>query len=257
MIPRKPFSSTEIFIATIPASQTIYFAVKSSDTLGNISALSNAVYCDYTAPQVVSINPAVNTVVSRPRNITATVSDDISLAQVHLSFDGVDRGTFTAPPFTFFLNSLDYEDGDHQLAITARDQAGNETQYSRSIFISYAPPPSPSTGGAAHAGAGSGWTTAVRATYTQGRQAGDLPDGPHPAIPGPAAGTRAQRRGKQGCGRTSCSCWSPTSSSRRTTRTIDRGEPVLRRAETGGAAARGEFPIAAPARSSSATSSAC
>ena len=66
-----PEGAAEQFVVSVPTISTVYFAMRSSDEAGNLSAISNTALWDLTPPQVAAIEILDGAVVSRPRRVTA------------------------------------------------------------------------------------------------------------------------------------------------------------------------------------------
>jgi len=142
LVPLSP-GSTETFNVSVSTSQTNYLAIKSSDSSGNLSGISNNAVQDNIAPEILSIDLAEGAIVSRPRNVTVQATDDVGISEIQFLADGAALSTIISGPFVFRWDTRDFDDGDHTLEVVARDQAGNESRLARSVTLIYAPPPAP------------------------------------------------------------------------------------------------------------------
>ena len=106
--------------------------LRAEDFMGNFALLEYKVYLDKTPPEIVSINPPLNSHVSNPiQVITGEAYDDIGVSRIMGRFEG---GTFTD------LEGIDswkwvvtLELGANVLQIRALDAVGNE----RSVQLTY------------------------------------------------------------------------------------------------------------------------
>ncbi|MEK7384535.1 MAG: Ig-like domain-containing protein, partial [Elusimicrobiota bacterium] len=137
--------------------------MRSSEEAGNLSAISNTALWDLTPPQVAAIDILDGAVVSRPRRVTAAVTDDIAVSAVVFSVDDIVQSTVTFPPYAFDWDTRKLVDGIHSLTVQATDASGNTVQTGRSITVSYLPPAVPTIGSPA-----SGFTTNVSTISVSG-----------------------------------------------------------------------------------------
>jgi chitinase len=81
---------------------------------------------DTTAPTVAMTSPAPNAQVSGTVAVTATASDNVSVASVQFQLDGANVGTAdAASPYAFSWDSTKTSNGSHTLRAIATDGAGN------------------------------------------------------------------------------------------------------------------------------------
>lgn len=91
--------------------------------------------------QVVETNPPTinltdpGMVVNNTYQVTATVSDDSGIAEVHIFIDDVLVKTATNAPYTYDWDTTAVNDGVHTITVRAIDIAGNETAESVDIMV--------------------------------------------------------------------------------------------------------------------------
>ncbi|MFH1725561.1 MAG: Ig-like domain-containing protein [Elusimicrobiota bacterium] len=129
-------------VSGLPA-QDLHLAIRSEDSLGNLSPTSNNVVYDPVPPSVAITEPANGAVVSRPVTVSATASDPRGVARVEFLVDGQPAASATAPPYTFYFDIRDYDDGGYTLTARAFDTRGNSAEVSIQAVVSYAPPAKP------------------------------------------------------------------------------------------------------------------
>ncbi|MFA6435476.1 MAG: Ig-like domain-containing protein, partial [Elusimicrobiales bacterium] len=115
----------------------------SRDNAGNYSELSNVVVLDVQPPSLTAISPAPAGYIGRPAIFSVQAADDLGVATVVFSVDGVELSTRAAPPYSFKWDTLAYADGTHTLAARALDAAGNRTTVSAVYELLYQPPAAP------------------------------------------------------------------------------------------------------------------
>jgi hypothetical protein len=106
-------------------------------TSGAISVtVSNVV--DTTAPTVSLSAPAAGVTLTGTTTLSATASDNIGVAGVRFTVDGVAVGTEdTTSPFSITWNSGSVSNGQHSLRAVARDSAGNtQRSAARTVTVS-------------------------------------------------------------------------------------------------------------------------
>ncbi|MDE2141049.1 MAG: hypothetical protein KGJ84_01385 [Elusimicrobia bacterium] len=135
--------STEQFVVAVATSQTVYFALKSSDAAGNFSAVSNVAFWDVDGPLLSGLTPPSGANLSRPTTFLLQASDLSGVASVVLSVDGAAISTVTNPPYAFRWNTLNYADGSHAIRFDALDTVGNPSTLAASYTLAYQPPPAP------------------------------------------------------------------------------------------------------------------
>ncbi|MEK7384625.1 MAG: fibronectin type III domain-containing protein, partial [Elusimicrobiota bacterium] len=138
-----PEGETESFVAQVSGAQTAYFALKSADAAGNLSALSNLAFLDLDGPALSGVSPAPGTVISRLTTFAVQAADLSGVAKVVFSVDGIALSTDTTAPYQFAWNTVAYADGAHALRFDALDGVGTASSLSLSYTLSYQPPPTP------------------------------------------------------------------------------------------------------------------
>ncbi|MEO1574754.1 MAG: Ig-like domain-containing protein, partial [Pseudomonadota bacterium] len=105
----------------------ITLLARARDGAGNVGESSPRVVtvdnADRTRPELslsVPAGPVTGNV-----DITVTASDDVAVAQVSVTVDGLLIGTATAPPYVLTWDSSGALDGQHVVTATAQDTAGN------------------------------------------------------------------------------------------------------------------------------------
>jgi hypothetical protein len=89
---------------------------------------------DTTPPAIAVTNPLGILPVIGSVTLAATASDNVGIAGVQWTLDGVDIGGELSPPYRLSWNSTSVGNGAHVIAATARDAAGN-THTSASVTI--------------------------------------------------------------------------------------------------------------------------
>ena len=90
---------------------------------------------DNTAPNLSFISPASGATVSSTVSVQVDASDNVGVASVTVSVDGVSLGNDTASPYSFTWDTLSSLNGTHTLSATARDAAGNTSNASLSVTV--------------------------------------------------------------------------------------------------------------------------
>jgi hypothetical protein len=100
---------------------------------------------DVTPPVVTLTAPAANATVAGTVTLTASASDNASVAGVQFQVDGVSLGTEdTSAPYSASWNSASVPNGTHTIAAIARDSSGNSaTSAGVSVTVSNAAPACP------------------------------------------------------------------------------------------------------------------
>ncbi len=93
-----------------------------------VTVANDAPPADTVAPSVTLTAPADGSVLSGTTSITADSSDDVGVAGVQFTLDGVPLGTQDqAAPYAVSWNTTAAANGPHSLGAVARDAAGNRT----------------------------------------------------------------------------------------------------------------------------------
>ena len=114
------------------AAGTYYYKVAAADAAGNVGPASNeasgTATADTTPPTVAVSAPAAGATVSGAVTVTATASDNGSVAGVQLRLDGLNLGAEdTTSPYSTSWDTFATANGSHTLTAVARDAAGNVT----------------------------------------------------------------------------------------------------------------------------------
>jgi len=105
-------------------------------TSTSITATVNNVVSDTTIPSVSITAPASGATVSGTIMVAVTATDNVGVASVTVSVDGIDLGTDTTTPYTLVWDTTTVTNGSHTLRATARDVAGNTTSASITVTVS-------------------------------------------------------------------------------------------------------------------------
>ncbi|MBI3564673.1 MAG: hypothetical protein HY079_05705 [Elusimicrobia bacterium] len=161
-VPQATAGSTATLTVPIPAGQARYFTVVAVDGAGNRSFASPTLTYDPVPPALSSIGLTQGQSLSRPLNLSIQASDNVGVAWVSLSADGVFLSSGPAwAPLLFDTRVL--ADGPHDVAVSAYDAAGNSSSSTVAVTVSYAPPATPSI-----ASPSSGFGTSVGTITVQG-----------------------------------------------------------------------------------------
>ncbi|MBI1756479.1 MAG: S8 family serine peptidase [Fimbriimonas ginsengisoli] len=109
------------------------------DSLGNQSTASATVSVsnpDLTPPTVSLSNPLSGSTVSGTISLSASASDNVGVASVAFSVDGVQVGVATASPYSVTWNSTVVANGSHTISVVATDAAGNSATASVTVTVS-------------------------------------------------------------------------------------------------------------------------
>jgi len=110
------------------------------DAAGNsqiAASVSVTVNNDTTPPTVAVTNPAGGATVIGSITIGATASDNVGVAGVQFTLDGVNLGAeqTAAGPYAMTWNSATVANGAHVIAAVARDGAGNQQTSSVTVTV--------------------------------------------------------------------------------------------------------------------------
>jgi len=89
---------------------------------------------DVTPPNVAITNPLGQTPVTGTITFAATASDNVGVAGLQWTIDGVNLGGELTAPYRLMWNSLNITNGAHVITVIARDAAGN-TRTSAAVTI--------------------------------------------------------------------------------------------------------------------------
>ncbi len=122
-----PYSTSWNTTAVTNGSHTLTAVAR--DTAGNPATSSSvSVTVDNQAPITSVSAPVANASVAGVVAVTASASDNLSVASVQFQLDGVNLGpALTSSPFTTSWNTATTSNGVHQITSTAVDSAGNQT----------------------------------------------------------------------------------------------------------------------------------
>ena len=143
---------------------TYYYKVTAEDAAGNVGAAANEaqalVTADTTPPSVSITAPSAGASVSGTVTVTASASDNGTVAGVQFRLNGTNLGAEdTAAPFSVSWDTFSSPNGPYTLSAVARDGAGNTTT-SANINVTVQNTVSAGIAGAWGFDEGSGSTTA-------------------------------------------------------------------------------------------------
>ncbi len=125
-----PYSISFNSTTTTNGSHNVF--ARARDTSGNVATSSvvtftvNNVVADTTLPTVAIVSPADGSTASSTINVTVTGNDNIALAGLNLTIDGISYGTMaTTSPAVFSLDTKQYTNGTHTIGAKATDTSGN------------------------------------------------------------------------------------------------------------------------------------
>jgi len=130
-----PFDLNWDSTTTSPGVHVLVAAAR--DAAGNVSqsTVSFTVANDTTPPSVSVTSPADGATLSGSVALTASASDNVGVAGVQFTVDGVNVGAeTTTAPYTVTWNSASVANGVHVIAALARDAAGN-TRLAASVGV--------------------------------------------------------------------------------------------------------------------------
>jgi hypothetical protein len=127
-----PFSVTWDSTAIANGSHTITAVARdgsNNSTTSTSVTVTVANVPDTTAPTVSLTTPAAGSTVSGSAvNVTASASDNVSVAGVQFKLDGANlQAEDTSSPYSITWDTLSTNNGTHTLTAVARDKAGNTT----------------------------------------------------------------------------------------------------------------------------------
>ncbi len=100
---------------------------------------------DTTAPVANVTSPTNGATVSGTITVSATATDNVGVTKVELYVDGVLKGTDTASPYSFSLDTTTLSNASHAISVRAYDAANNigiDNDTSVTVSNSGSPPPS-------------------------------------------------------------------------------------------------------------------
>ena len=106
---------------------------------GSLAAPPAAPIVDTTPPVVSFASPASGAVVANTMSVQVSASDNLAVASVSLSVDGVSLGTDSAAPYSFSWPTLNYANGAHTLTAQAVDTSGNIATATLSVTVNNVP----------------------------------------------------------------------------------------------------------------------
>ncbi len=134
-----PFSYNWNTVAETNGSHSL--VAKAFDAAGNNASASITVTVsnsvpDATLPTVSLTAPANGATVSGTTSVNATASDNVGVARVEFSVDGVLRNSDTTNPYSYSWNTTAETNASHTLLARAYDAAGNSASVSVTVTVS-------------------------------------------------------------------------------------------------------------------------
>jgi hypothetical protein len=114
------------FLSNAPAAGSEVF---------NLSMVAARGKRDATAPTISIISPTSGSFVTGASAVLVSASDNVGVASVSLTVDGVAISSSSVAPFTNTWNSATVSNGTHTLTVTARDAANNRTSSSVTVSV--------------------------------------------------------------------------------------------------------------------------
>jgi RHS repeat-associated protein len=149
--------SAVTYTVAVTSTQALYFAEASQDGAGNVSPLSNVLLFDPVPPVITSISLSSGQFISRPLAVNVQAADNVAVASMAFSVDGVLASSFTTSGYaSFFWDTRLLTGGAHNLTVAAFDTFGNSSSATIAETINYAPPNAPSI-----VSPSPGWSTKV------------------------------------------------------------------------------------------------
>ncbi len=146
-------SSTTVVAAQAPGSTVTatslvgagaaYYRVYSEDAVDNRSYASNTVLFDPVPPVISAFDLNEGAVVSRPRYLTPSVTDNTGVVRVDYRVDGSLFASSSQAPFDVLWNLVGVVDGARTVGVTAFDAFGSSSTVTRAVTVNYMPPSPP------------------------------------------------------------------------------------------------------------------
>jgi len=133
-----PYSTSWSSTTTSNGAHTLN--ARAQDMAGNTTSTQISVTVDNAAPTVSFGSPASGATVSGTVSVQVNAGDNLGIASVSVSVDGVLLGTDNTAPYSLAWNTVTAIDGPHMLSTTVRDLAGNTATAQRSVTVSNTPP---------------------------------------------------------------------------------------------------------------------
>lgn len=113
-----------------------YDAAGNSTTSSVVTANVNNVVADTTKPTVNITAPLNGGSANGNTTFSATASDNVGVARVEFSVDGIIKNTDTASPYSTTIDTTTLTNGTHTFTATAYDAAGNNQAASATVTVS-------------------------------------------------------------------------------------------------------------------------
>jgi fibronectin type 3 domain-containing protein len=141
-LPAAVAGSTATYTVAV-ATEAAYFRVYTEDAADNRSAASNTAIYDPVPPRIVSVSLADGEVLSRPRLVNVTATDDIGVTRLVFLVNGSTEADVGQSFYSFYWDIRDWTDGDAEFEVDAYDASGNKASVVFDETINYAPPSAP------------------------------------------------------------------------------------------------------------------
>jgi hypothetical protein len=97
---------------------------------------------DTTKPTIVLTAPSASSTISGTTTVSATASDNLAVKSVQFQIDGANSGAaITAPPYSMMWDTRLVSEGNHAIAATAKDAAGNSATATVGVTVQNVVPP--------------------------------------------------------------------------------------------------------------------
>src|SRR3972149_1639542 len=115
--------------------------VRSSDNANILDATVGATYTVVNLPPTVNLtSPTANALVKGTVSVSATATDDTSVARVEFLVDNIPQSTDTTSPYSFSWNSANFTDGSHTVSARAFDGSNGSAISNLTVTVDNALP---------------------------------------------------------------------------------------------------------------------
>ena len=134
-------TSHVVQLSGLAADTTYHFQVLSRDGSGNLATSADFTFQTLplppdTEPPVVNLtSPVCNSSISGIVIVSATATDNDSVARVEFYIDGTLLGTVTSLPYNVSWNTTQYSDSTHTVLARAYDAAGNQADDTCDVIV--------------------------------------------------------------------------------------------------------------------------
>ena len=134
-------ATTNFIVGGLSCSSRYRLAVTAKSTAGATSkastVMASTASCSDTTPPTVSVTaPTAGATVSGDVSVTASASDNVGVARVEFSVDGVQEVTDTSPPYSYGWNTMQDAGGPHTILAKAFDTSNNSASKTIGVTVS-------------------------------------------------------------------------------------------------------------------------